>query len=137
MRQRYRNVWRASWLLLLAFLLLVAGCGTIRVSGALNESNTSVSTGTVSSVHFTAIFGSNGTLINVTVVTLVAPFLAAIIAWITKLFGPTPKGRRGRMSTTEVAAKSMARSVATKVGNEVGRAIVRGVLGSLGGGKGR
>jgi DNA helicase HerA-like ATPase len=64
-------------------------------------------------------------------------FLAAIIAWITKLFGPTPKGRRGRMSTTEVAAKSMARSVATKVGNEVGRAIVRGVLGSLGGGKGR
>ena len=64
-------------------------------------------------------------------------FLAAIIAWITKLFGPTPKGRRGRMSTTEVAAKSIARSVATKVGNEVGRAIVRGVLGSLGGGKGR
>ena len=63
--------------------------------------------------------------------------LAALIAWITKLFGPTPKGRRGRMSTTEVAAKSMARSVATKVGNEVGRAIVRGVLGSLGGGKGR
>jgi uncharacterized protein len=63
--------------------------------------------------------------------------LAALIAWITKLFGPTPKGRRGRMSTTEAAAKSMARSVATKVGNEVGRAIVRGVLGSLGGGKGR
>jgi uncharacterized protein len=63
--------------------------------------------------------------------------LAALIAWITRLFGPTPKGRRGRMSTTEVAAKSMARSVATKVGNEVGRAIVRGVLGSLGGGKGR
>ena len=63
--------------------------------------------------------------------------LAAIIAWITKLFGPTAKGRRGRMSTTEAAAKSMARSVATKVGNEVGRAIVRCVLGGLGGGKGR
>jgi DNA helicase HerA-like ATPase len=63
--------------------------------------------------------------------------LAALIAWITRLFGPTAKGRRGRMSTTEAAAKSMARSVATKVGNEVGRAIVRGVLGSLGGGKGR
>jgi len=72
MRQRYRNVWRASWLLLLPFLLLLAGCGTIRVSGALNQSNTSVSTGTVSFVHFTAIFDSKGTLINVTIVTLVA-----------------------------------------------------------------
>ncbi|MBV9969235.1 MAG: DUF853 family protein [Xanthobacteraceae bacterium] len=64
-------------------------------------------------------------------------FLDTIMAWIGKLFGPTANGRRGRMSTTEVAAKQMARSVASKVGNEVGRAIVRGVLGSLGGGKGR
>ena len=59
------------------------------------------------------------------------------VATLIDSFYSTPKGRRGRMSTTEVAAKQMARSVASKVGNEVGRAIVRGVLGSLGGGKGR
>ncbi len=64
--------------------------------------------------------------------------IGMLMAWITKMLGPTKRGPRGRMSTTEVAAKQMARSVASKVGSEVGRAIVRGVLGSLGGsGKGR
>jgi uncharacterized protein len=62
--------------------------------------------------------------------------LDTIGGWLGGIFGAAPRGRRGRMSATEVAAKQMARSVASKVGNEVGRAIVRGVLGSLGG-KGR
>jgi DNA helicase HerA-like ATPase len=62
--------------------------------------------------------------------------LDTIGGWLGGVFGTAPRGRRGRMSATEVAAKQMARSVASKVGNEVGRAIVRGVLGSLGG-KGR
>ena len=70
MRLRFGNPAR---LLLLSLLLVLTGCGTFRVAGALNVSNTSVSTGTVSFVHFTAIFGSSGTLINVTVVTLVTP----------------------------------------------------------------
>jgi uncharacterized protein len=62
--------------------------------------------------------------------------LDTVTGWLGGVFGTAPRGRRGRMSATEVAAKQMARSVASKVGNEVGRAIVRGVLGSLGG-KGR
>jgi len=69
MRLRFSNPAR---LLLLSLLLVLTGCGTFRVSGALNV-NTSTSTGTVSFVHFTAIFDSSGTLINVTVVTLVTP----------------------------------------------------------------
>jgi hypothetical protein len=73
MRLRSNNLRRTARLLFLPLFLLVAGCGAIRVSGALNASNTSTSIGTVSFVHFTAIFGSNGTLINVTIVTLVAP----------------------------------------------------------------
>ena len=73
MRVRYRNFRLPARLLLLPVLLLLTGCGTFRVSGALNASNTSISTGTVSFVQFTAIFDSKGTLINVTVVTLLAP----------------------------------------------------------------
>jgi hypothetical protein len=73
MRHRCSNVRRPARLLLLPLLLLLTGCGTIRVSGALNASNISVSSGTVSFVHFTAIFDSKGTLINVTIVTLAAP----------------------------------------------------------------
>jgi uncharacterized protein len=41
--------------------------------------------------------------------------------------------RRGRMSTTEVAAKQVARSLASQVGSQIGRLLVRGILGSLGG----
>jgi hypothetical protein len=53
--------------------LLLIGCGTIRVSGALNSTNVSVVNGTVSFVQFTAIIGNNGSLVNVTVVTLFVP----------------------------------------------------------------
>ena len=73
MRHRFSNLRRPERLLLVAVLLLLTGCGTFRVAGAINFSNTSVSTGTVSFVHFTAIFDSSGTLINVTVVTLAEP----------------------------------------------------------------
>jgi hypothetical protein len=74
MRHRFSSVWgSAPMLLLIVLLSVLTGCGTFRVAGAINFSNTSVSTGTVSFVHFTAIFGDRGTLINVTVVTLVAP----------------------------------------------------------------
>ena len=73
MRLRYIGFRRSARLLLLPLFLLAVGCGTIRVSGALNASNTSSSIGTVSFVHFTAIFDSQGTLINVTVVTLAVP----------------------------------------------------------------
>jgi hypothetical protein len=59
--------------LLSIFSLLLIGCGTIRVSGALNSSNVSVVSGTVSFVQFTAILDNNGSLINVTVVTLFVP----------------------------------------------------------------
>ena len=73
MRPEFSHLRRLERLSLLALLLLLVGCGTIRVSGALNALNTSTSTGTVSFVHFTAIFDSNGTLINVTIVTLAVP----------------------------------------------------------------
>lgn len=73
MRHRFSSVRRPARWLLVSALLLLTGCGTFRVAGAINFSNTSISTGTVSFVHFTAIFDSSGTLINVTVVTLVSP----------------------------------------------------------------
>jgi DNA helicase HerA-like ATPase len=49
------------------------------------------------------------------------------------LGGSDNKGRRGRMSTSEVVVKQVARSVASQVGTQIGRALIRGVLGSLGG----
>jgi len=73
MRVRCSNCRDLAQLLLLTFSLLLVGCGNIRVSGALNTSNVSVAAGTVSFVHFTEIFDSTGTLINVTVVTLAVP----------------------------------------------------------------
>lgn len=73
MRFRCCNCRDLARLLLLTSSLLLVGCGTIRVSGALNSSNVSTAAGTVSFVQFTAIFDSTGTLINVTVVTLAVP----------------------------------------------------------------
>jgi len=73
MRLRSCNFRHSARLLILPLLLILVGCGTIHISGAINPSTMSVSTGTVSFIHFTAIFDSNGTLINVTIVTLVAP----------------------------------------------------------------
>jgi hypothetical protein len=62
-----------AWLLLVPLFSSLIGCGSFRVSGAINPSNVLVATGTVSFVQFTAIFDSKGTLINVTVVTLLVP----------------------------------------------------------------
>jgi hypothetical protein len=59
--------------LLFILSLPLVGCGTIRVSGALNSSDVSIVDGTVSFVQFTAIMNNNGSLINVTVVTLFVP----------------------------------------------------------------
>jgi len=62
-----------AWAQLLLILLLAfaVGCGsTFFVSGALNPPNTSVAIGTVSFVQFTSILGSDGILVNVTIVTL-------------------------------------------------------------------
>jgi len=73
MRLRFSKLRRPAQLLLLALLLLMTSCGSVRVSGIFISSAPSVSIGTVSFVHFTAIFGDNGTLINVTVVTLATP----------------------------------------------------------------
>jgi hypothetical protein len=73
MRFRCSNYRKLARLWLLTFLLLLVGCGSIRISGAINPTNASVAAGTVSFVHFTAIFDSTGTLINVTVVTLAVP----------------------------------------------------------------
>jgi len=73
MRFRCSNYRKLARHWLLPFLLLLVGCGSIRISGAINPTNASVAAGTVSFVHFTAIFGSTGTLINVTVVTLAIP----------------------------------------------------------------
>ena len=72
MRLRCSSFRGPARLLLFFLLLLPIGCGTIRVSGGL-ATNVAVATGTVSFVQFTAIFGSSGTLINVTVVTLLVP----------------------------------------------------------------
>ena len=70
-RCRFR---RSAQLFLLLLLAFVTGCGSsFFVSGALNPSNVSVATGTVSFVQFTAIIAGNGTLVNVTVVTLAVP----------------------------------------------------------------
>jgi len=73
MRFRCSACRNSAQLLLLFASLLLVGCGSISVSGALNPSNLSVAAGTVSFIHFTAIFDSTGTLINVTVVTLAVP----------------------------------------------------------------
>lgn len=73
MRLPYSEFRRLAWLLLLPFLSLVIGCGSIRLSGALNSSNSSLSMGTVGFVQFTAIFDSKGALIDVTIVTLLVP----------------------------------------------------------------
>jgi hypothetical protein len=61
--------------ILLLFVLLSAltGCGAVRISGAINQSSVSVVNGTVSFVQFTAIFDSNNSLINVTIVSLFVP----------------------------------------------------------------
>ena len=73
MRLFFSNCRRAPRLLLLALLLLLTGCGTVVVSGAFVPTNTSVSAGTDSFIHFTAIFDNSGAMINVTFVTLLAP----------------------------------------------------------------
>jgi hypothetical protein len=73
MRMRFRHFHCPARLFLVALLLLLNGCGTVRVAGIFTSSEPSVSIGTVSFIHLTAIFGDNGTLINVTVVTLVTP----------------------------------------------------------------
>lgn len=57
--------------LLVLSSLLLAGCGTIMVRGALNGDNTVVASGMVSIVHLTFASDGNGTSITVTVVTLV------------------------------------------------------------------
>ena len=63
----------ARILLLFVLLSALTGCGAVRVSGAINTSNVSVVNGTVSFVQFTAIFNSNSSLINVTIVSLFVP----------------------------------------------------------------
>jgi hypothetical protein len=73
MRFRCSDYRKLARLWLLPFLLLLVGCGVIRISGAINPTNATVVAGTVSFVQFTAIFDSTGTLINVTVVTLAVP----------------------------------------------------------------
>jgi hypothetical protein len=60
-------------LLLASLFLLLTGCGSIRISGALNTSNVQIVTGTISAVQLTVIFGDKGTLIDVTIVTLLMP----------------------------------------------------------------
>jgi len=49
------------------------------------------------------------------------------------MLGGGSTGRRGRMSTTEIAVRQVTRSVASQVGSQLGKALIRGVLGSLGG----
>ena len=71
MRLRNKNLPGSTWMsLLFVMLLLLTGCGTVHVSGAINPSSMSVVNGTVSFVQFTAIFDNNSSLINVTIVTL-------------------------------------------------------------------
>ncbi|HWC19760.1 MAG TPA: hypothetical protein VG498_22295, partial [Terriglobales bacterium] len=70
---RYGQLRSSAQLLLMPVLLLLMGCGNVYISGALNASSTSLASGTVSFVKFTAVFDSKGTLVNVTVVTLVQP----------------------------------------------------------------
>jgi len=56
--------------LLILFSLLLTGCGTVVVRGALNSDNTVVASGVVSIVHLTFASDGNGTSITVTAVTL-------------------------------------------------------------------
>lgn len=66
-----RGIYRGlTWLLLVSLLLPLVGCGSIRFSGALNSSGVLAASGTVSIVQFTAILDGNGSLIDVTIVTL-------------------------------------------------------------------
>lgn len=71
MRLGCKNARVLSWMLPVA-LLLLTGCGSFRISGALNPASVSVANGTVSFVQFTAIFDNNMSMVNVTVVTLSA-----------------------------------------------------------------
>jgi hypothetical protein len=73
MRFRCSKFRKLARLWLLPFLLLLVGCGVVRISGAINPTNASVVAGTVSFIQFTAIFDTTGALINVTVVTLAVP----------------------------------------------------------------
>jgi uncharacterized protein YceK len=56
--------------LLLLFSLLLTGCGTVVVRGALNSDNTVVASGAVSIVRLTFASDGNGNSVTVTVVTL-------------------------------------------------------------------
>lgn len=56
--------------LLILFSLLLTGCGTVVVRGALNSDNTVVTSGVVSIVHLTFASDGNGASITVTAVTL-------------------------------------------------------------------
>ncbi len=56
---------------LVVLLILLLGCGGTTFRAVSNPGSASVASGTVSFIQFTAIIGGDGTLINVTVVTLV------------------------------------------------------------------
>ncbi len=56
--------------LVVLFSLLLAGCGTVVVRGALNGDNTVIAAGVVSIVRLTFASDGNGSSITVTVVTL-------------------------------------------------------------------
>jgi hypothetical protein len=74
MRLGWNSFRSLAQLSLVSFLVLMVGCGSsFRVSGTLNVPTTSVVSGTVSFVQFTAIFNNSGTLVNVTIVTLATP----------------------------------------------------------------
>jgi hypothetical protein len=58
------------------FAVLVSqllACSGVYVVGVSNPSNVTVASGTVSFVSFSVISGPNGTMVNVTAVTLLAP----------------------------------------------------------------
>lgn len=65
---------RCAELLFLLFLSQLLACdSSFRVAGAIQPSNVTVTTGTVSVVRLTVISNSNGTFFNVTAVTLLVP----------------------------------------------------------------
>jgi hypothetical protein len=73
MRLRGFLLRRTAEILFGLLLSQLLACGSFRVAGAIQQSNATVTTGTVSVVRLTVISNSNGTFVNVTAVTLLVP----------------------------------------------------------------
>jgi hypothetical protein len=101
MRLSVSLLWSCLLLLVLLGVSLSLGCGSVYVAGAINPSGTVVTTGSVSFVALSVQSGPNGTLFNITAVTLAAPFGSSSLAFCGDQRASFPMNAVVRVSYTE------------------------------------